>query len=70
MLIRLLFEGNKVTGYLAYMEEVYPYQEREGVTVIEIREEDLELITGEDWGYEYQKLILVDGKMEIDESWL
>lgn len=67
MLVRLLFKDSRCSGYLLYYKEIYPYDEDE--IMIETNTEKLEEILGQNWREEFQKLILVDGKIEVDPDW-
>jgi len=68
MLVRLLFEDDKCIGYLAYMKEIYPYEDRENITMIESGDAELTALIGLNWKDEFIKLILADGVIQVDED--
>ena len=65
LLVRLLFEDNKCIGYLAYMKEVYPYEDRENIIMIESNKDELVELVGDNWKGEFVNLILVDGEIKV-----
>ena len=65
LLVRLLFEDNKCVGYLAYMKEIYPYEDRENIIMIESNETELVELVGDNWKGEFVNLILVDGEIKV-----
>ena len=65
LLVRLLFEDNKCIGYLAYMKEVYPYEDRENITMIKSNKDELVELVGDNWKGEFVNLILVDGEIKV-----
>ncbi len=69
MIVRLLFKGNKCNGYLLYFKEVYPYDEEEGVTMVETNTEEMGNMLGQEWREKFPSLILLDGEIAIDEDW-
>lgn len=68
LLVRLLFEDDRCIGYLAYMKEVYPYEDRENITMIEIKETELAELLGSNWKGEFVNLILVEGELQISRD--
>lgn len=71
MLIRLLFnnESNRCEGYLLYYKQIYPYDERKNILIVE---KDLEKVTnllGNDWRAKIESLILYNNKIKVDKNW-
>lgn len=64
-MIYCIFAGNRMVGYATV-----PYSSSNKAEVItSVTEESLTETAGENWRNEYEKLILVDGKIEVDEDW-